>query len=112
MQTSDVKRVEAWPTWLLTGPMSELTAINVTTGTRFKITYPLPAGQTITITTNRPTVRGPGGVNLSRYVDWLNPLGTELWPLIDDPNAISFLAYGAGIGTSVQMSFTPRFETA
>jgi hypothetical protein len=104
--------VEAWPVWTITGPMTSLTAVNLTTGARFTLTYTLLAGQTITITTNRPTVRGPAGQNLSRYIDWLNPLGTELWPLVDGNNEISFVALGAGTGTRVRMAFTPRYETA
>lgn len=103
--------VDAWPTWTITGPLSELTAVNLTTGARFKLTYTVLAGQSVTITTNRPSVRGPGG-NLSRYVDWLNPLGTELWSLLEGPNEVSFVALGAGPGTSVELSFVPRYETA
>lgn len=104
--------VEAWPTWTINGPISALTAVNLTTGGRFTLAYPLPAGQTITITTNRPSVRGPAGQILSRHIDWLNPAGTELWPLVDGANEISFVALGAGPGTRVRMAFTPRYDTA
>lgn len=104
--------VEGWPTWTLTGPMSKLTATNYTTGTRFALEYPLGDGQQITITTNRPTVRGPGDANLTKYIDWFNPEGTELWPLMDGVNDINFQVDGAANGTKVQMAFTPRYETA
>lgn len=104
--------VEAWPTWTIVGPMTKLTARNDTAGTRFALTYPLEAGQMITITTNRPSVRGPGDANLSRYVDWFNPAGTELWPMLDGDNSIFFQVDGAGAGTHVEMSFTPRYMTA
>ncbi|MGK5677526.1 phage distal tail protein [Actinoplanes sp. URMC 104] len=105
--------VEAWPTWSITGPISELTAKNLTTGARFKLAYTLTAGQKITITTNRPTVRlAATGANLSKYIDWLNPAGTELWPLVDGENDITFTALGAGTGTAVELAFTPRYETA
>lgn len=105
--------VEAWPEWLITGPMSAVTAENLTLGSRFAITYTLTAGQSIRITTNRPTVRGPGDVNLSRYVDWFNPTqGAELWPLVDGGNDIRFQVDGAGPGTEIAMTFTPRHETA
>lgn len=104
--------VEAWPVWTLTGPLTKVTAENNTVGSRFALTYPLAAGQTITITTNPVTVRGPGDANFARYVDWFNPDGTELWPLLDGPNEIQFRVDGAGAGTKVQLAFTPRYETA
>lgn len=108
----NVGDVEAWPVWTLTGPMTKFTAENQTIGSRFALTYALAAGQQITITTNPPTVRGPGDANFSRYVDWFNPDGTELWPLLDGPNDVSFVVEGAGSGTKVQLTFTPRYETA
>ncbi|MER5608333.1 hypothetical protein AB0F93_00055 [Micromonospora tulbaghiae] len=104
--------VDAWPTWLLTGPMSKFTAENLTIGSRFALEYPLGPGQQIAITTNRPTVRGPGDANFSRYVDWFNPLGTELWPLVDGLNEIRFAVSGSASGTKARMEFTPRYETA
>ncbi|MEV4282001.1 phage distal tail protein [Actinoplanes xinjiangensis] len=104
--------VEAWPVWTLNGPFTKLTAVNLTSGARFSLTYNVAAGDTITITTNRPSVRDLAGVNRSRFIDWTNPLGTELWPLTPGANQISFIALGAGTGTRVQMAFTPRHETA
>lgn len=104
--------VDAWPVWTITGPMTKLTAVNLSLGSRFALTYTLTAQQTIRITTNRPSVRGPGDANLSKYVDWFNPLGAELWPLADGTNNISFQVDGAGTGTRVEMAFTPRYETA
>lgn len=104
--------VEAWPTWTIRGPMSKITAENLTLGSRFSITYNLAAEQTIAITTNRPTVRGPGDANLARYVDWFAAGGAELWPLTDGVNRIRFRVDGAATGTQVELLFTPRFETA
>lgn len=104
--------VEAWPTWTITGPMTQLRAWNVTLGTRFALTYPLTDLQTITITTDRPSVRGPGDANLSRYIDWFNTAGTELWPLADGPNTIGLEVDGAGPNTRVRMAFTPRFDNS
>ncbi|SDT74396.1 phage distal tail protein [Actinoplanes derwentensis] len=105
-------QVEAWPVWKLRGPFDKLTCVNLTTGARFSLTYNLAAGDAITITTNRPSVRDLAGVNRSRFIDWLNPLGTELWPLVPGANEIAFIAMGAGAGTGVEMTFTPRYETA
>ncbi len=104
--------VEAWPVWTLTGPLTKLTAESLTLGSRFAFEYPLAAGQQVVITTNRPHVRGPGDANLSKYVDWFNPVGTELWPLMDGRNEIRFYVENAGTGTHVLLSYTPRYETA
>lgn len=104
--------VEAWPVWTITGPLTQLRAWNVTLGTRWALTYPLGAEQTITITTDQPTVRGPGDVNLSKYIDWFNTAGTELWPLTDGTNVVGLEADGATATTHVQMAFTPRYDAA
>jgi hypothetical protein len=105
--------VDAWPVWTITGPATKVTCVNATLGLRFAVTYTLTAGQSITITTNRPTVRGPGDANLSKYVDWFNVAGgAYLWPLTDGVNQILFQVDGAGTGTKIQMAFTPRHETA
>ncbi len=104
--------VEAWPVWTIRGPMTKLTAVNETVGLRFAVTHTLLTEQVITITTNRPSVRGPGDANLTGKVDWFNPLGCDLWPLADGENRIRFQIDGAGPGTRVDLTFTPRYETA
>jgi hypothetical protein len=104
--------VEAWPVWTITGPMTQLRAWNVTLGTRFALTYTLAELQTITITTDLPSVRGPGDANLSKYIDWFNTAGTELWPLADGPNTVGLEVDGAGPTTSVRMAFTPRYDNS
>ena len=105
--------VDAWPTWVITGPMTRVEAENLTLGLRFAVEYTLTAGQTIHITTSRPSVRGPGDANLSEYVDWFNVAGgAYLWPLTDGENQIRFQVDGAGEGTQIAMTFTPRHETA
>lgn len=105
--------VDAWPSWLITGPSTYIEAENLTLGLRFAIQHTLTAGQTISITTNRPSVRGPGDENLADDVDWFNVAGgAYLWPLTDGNNDIRFQVDGAGDGTKIAMTFTPRHETA
>lgn len=104
--------VEAWPRWTIKGPMTYMIAENRTVGTRFAIRYNLLTDQVITITTNRPSVRGPGSANLTGSVDWFDTAGCELWPLADGDNLISFRVDGAGPGTRVDLDFTPRYESA
>lgn len=101
--------VDAWPTWELTGPATRFTATNLGAGGGFVLTYPLAAGQTITITTNRPTVRGPNGENLVGALSWPRAL---LWPLRPGPNPVSLQVAGATAGTQVVLTFRPRFEGA
>ncbi len=111
-EITNVGDVDAWPEWTVVGPMAKLTAINYTLGLRFAVTYSLAAGQQLKIYTDpRPMVRGPGEVNLSRYVDWFNPLGTTLWPLTDGVNEISFQLDGADTGSLVELLFYPRYES-
>lgn len=101
--------VEAWPEWVLTGPATSLTATNLDTGEAFTLTYTLTAGQTLTVTTDPPTVRGPTGQNLTTALSWP---GAVLWGLEPGRNAVNFAVTGAGVGSSIELRYTPRFETA
>lgn len=101
--------VTAWPTWTITGPMSAMTATNVTTGQEFTLAYGLSAGEQVTITTQQPTVRGPAGQNLASYLNWPN---AYLWPLRPGDNTVVFSVSGGLSGTTVLLSFHPRYEGA
>ncbi|MFD6638331.1 hypothetical protein ACFWDN_21220 [Micromonospora chalcea] len=100
---------EAWPEWTLTGPCDGITATNHTTGEAFTLTYPLAAGQTVTITTEPPTVRGPAGQVLTWALNWP---GAVLWGLAPGPNDVDFAVTGTQPGTAVDLSFVSRYETA
>lgn len=108
-QIDNPGEVEAWPRWVVTGPMTKLTATNITSGQRFALTYPLTAGQQITITTQRPMVRGPGDVNLTGYLDWP---AAVLWPLLPGTNQVNFSVDGAETATRIDMGFRARYEGA
>lgn len=101
--------IEAWPRWTITGPMAKITAVNNTLGVSFALTYTLTEGQQIKITTNRPTVRGPGDINLTGYLDWPSAV---LWPLQPGDNSISFQVDSAAAGTRVDLGFKARYEGA
>ncbi|MEV1157737.1 hypothetical protein AB0J27_20295 [Micromonospora chokoriensis] len=101
--------VEAWPEWTITGPATGITATNTTTGQAFTLTYTLTAGQTVTITTDPPTVRGPAGQNISGALSWP---GAVLWHLDPGRNDVNFAVSGATGGASVELRYRPRFETA
>jgi hypothetical protein len=99
--------IDAWPTWTITGPMSKITAVNETLGVQFALTTTLTEGQQVRITTNRPTVRGPGDSNLTGKLDWPSAV---LWPLVPGDNAINFALENASSSSQVSMSFYPRYE--
>lgn len=101
--------VEAWPTWTITGPATSITATNVTLGQSFTLTYSLAVDQVITITTRPGTIVGPGGVNLTSSLTWP---GSRLWRLLPGANDVNFDVGGAGTGSSVQLTYYPRYETA
>lgn len=106
---TNVGDVEAWPTWTVTGPATQVTATNNTTNQEWVFTYSLAAGEIATITTKRPTVRGPAGQNLVGRINWP---AAYLWPLRDGTNSVNFQVAGAANGTSIVMSYYPRFEGA
>ena len=99
--------VDAWPTWVITGPMTKLTAVNTTLGVQFGLTATLTDGQQVIITTNRPTVRGPGDSNLTGALDWPSAV---LWPLVPGDNDVTFSMENASATSGVQLTFYPRFE--
>lgn len=101
--------ISAWPRWTVTGPMTKLTATNITLGQRFALTYSLSAGQQVQITTQRPMVRGPGDINLAGSLDWPSAV---LWPLLPGANQVNFSIDGAGTNSRIDMGFRARYEGA
>ncbi|MFI7608779.1 phage distal tail protein [Micromonospora sp. NPDC049366] len=103
--------IATWPSWRITGPATELVATNRTTGESFTLTYTLLAGEvaTITITPDRALVRGPAGQNLVGSLNWP---GASLWALLPGVNDVNFEVNGSGLGSQVELSYYPRYETA
>lgn len=101
--------VDAWPSWTITGPGTSITATNNTTGQTWTLSKALNIGELITITTQRPTVRGPAGENL---IDLLNWPTAYLWGLLPGDNDVTFTVAGAGGGTTIELVFYPRYEGA
>ncbi len=99
--------LKAWPTWTIRGPMTSLVATNLTTSQSFTLTQTLTSGQSITITTDRPTVRDNADHNIIGSINW--PSAT-LWGLETGDNSINFAVTGAGSGTSIRLAFYPRYE--
>jgi hypothetical protein len=108
--------VVVYPTWKITGPASLVTFTNTTTGEEF-IFDPnatavahgdLLAGETMTIRTDPVQVRYQDGSN---WVGGLNWPGAELWGLQPGDNAVTFQLDGSGVGSAVDMSYNPKYET-
>ncbi len=99
--------LKAWPTWTVQGPMTSLVATNLTTSQSFTLTQTLTAGQSVTITTDRPTVRDNADHNIIGSINW--PSAT-LWGLETGENSVNFAVTGAGPGTSIRLAFYPRYE--
>lgn len=101
--------IAAWPDWTITGPCTGLIATNSTVGQAFTLTYTLADGEVATITTDRPTVRGPLGQNISGSLNWPS---AYLWGLAPGDNLINFNVLGSGLNSAIQLSFNPRYEGA
>lgn len=110
--------IEAWPTWRLTGPASALTATNNTTGESFSLDIStfrgsaLLAGETVTITTEPPSLTGPtvsGSTNWTGALNWPSAI---LWGLDPGDNSVDFTVSGSGVGTVIEAEFFARYETA
>lgn len=99
--------ITAWPEWTITGPCTSVTATNATTGQAFTLTHTLAAGEVMTITTDRPTVRGPAGENLSSALNWPS---AYLWGLLPGVNQVSFTVGGSTSATQIVLGFYPRYE--
>lgn len=107
--------VEAWPEWRITGPAGLITAVNHTTGQSFELDPDwngggdIAGGDTVTITTDPPAVRGPAGEIWTGALNWP---GAVLWGLQPGLNNIEFSVAAAGPDTTITLSYTPRYETA
>lgn len=100
---------EAWVTWTVTGPATALIATNNTTGESFELTYTLLDDETITMTTDPVTVRGPAGQVLTSALNWP---GAQPWGLQPGDNDVEFVVTGASDGARIRWSYTARYETA
>lgn len=102
-------QVEAWPTWRLDGPATQLVATNHTLGKTFTINHTLAAGESLTITTRPGRVTNSAGAPVNGAL--VRP-GSVLWRLEPGVNDLTFTVTGAATATKITLSFYPRYETA
>ncbi|MFS0697751.1 phage tail protein [Streptomyces nitrosporeus] len=115
--------VNVWPTWVVTGPAAAITFTRKNTAragqpdnsAAFTLTMTdtvhgeLLAGETVTISTDPPSVRSGTGENLVGGLNWP---GAVLWPLPPGDTPVTFALAGAETGSAVDLVFYPRYETA
>lgn len=101
--------VEAFPEWVITGPC---TRVVLTGPSALTLTHTLAAGEAMTVRTDPRVVAdekitGPSGKSLWGVASDDFP---ALWalPAGESPLSVAF----TGTGTSVQMSFRPRYRTS
>lgn len=108
-QITNPGEVEAWPTWRLDGPATQLVATNNTTGRTFTVNHSLTVGQHLDITTRPGRVTDAAGSPINGAL--VRP-GSVLWRLEPGVNDVTFTVTGGGPATKVSLTFYPRYETA
>ncbi|MFC8859334.1 phage tail family protein [[Kitasatospora] papulosa] len=104
-----------WPTWVITGPASQITFTHEDTGDSFTLDPSatghgaLAAGEQITVRTDPPQVRFQDGTNWIAALDWP---AAVLWGLDPGENRVTFQLDGSGPGSAVDLVYFPRYETA
>lgn len=108
-QMTNPGQVDAWPTWRITGPATQLVATNNTLGKTFTVNYSLSSGDWLDITTRPGRVTDSSGAPVNGAL--VRP-GSVLWRLAPGVNDLTFAVTGGGPATKVSLSFYPRYETA
>lgn len=102
--------VEAYPWFVITGPFTDLSVSNSTTGQAFQLATSLAAGSTLVVDA-RPGSRGPF-LNSATRPDWsLLTTPSRLFTLSTGTNSIAVGASGDTADSKVEMRWRPRFAT-
>lgn len=99
--------LEAWPVWTFTGPGSEPSVSNLTTGETFTSSLTLAAGETLTVDTRpgQKSVVDSSGNNQFRTLS----VASSLWSLQPGTNSLS-LGMGATTGaSSIALAYRRRW---
>lgn len=101
--------VDAYPVWQFTGPFTEITLTNNSTGQSLTITWTASGGDTLTIDTTPGDTSVVDGTDTNRW-DGLTA-GYQLWPLAPGLNDLTLDVSGSTTATKAQMTYRPRFES-
>lgn len=101
-------QAETWPIWTITGPATNISLSNNTTGETLVLTTTLLAGQILTIDTR------PGVIQVIRE-DGSNQWATvqdtsQIWSLAVGGNTISISMSGTTSASQVQLQYKQRYE--
>ncbi|WP_119728333.1 phage tail family protein [Thermomonospora amylolytica] len=111
-------KVVAWPEWVITGPATQITATLVATGESWTLTPAdvggtLAAGDEVRISTDPPRVRyHPAAGPVEVWTEALDWPSAVLWGLPRGNSDVVFQVDGAAAGTSITLSFHPRYKTS
>lgn len=100
--------VEAWPLWTITGPATNPTLTNTTTGKSLALTITLLAGQVLTIDT-RPGIKSITRENGSNQFS-TSSATSSLWPLIRGSNSVTIAVTGLTSASQVLVQYKRRYE--
>ncbi len=101
---------DAYPVWTITGPGSEITLANITTGKLLPLTKTLEAGEVVTVTTDPQT----GGVvtdDAGSPIVGIVPFSASFWTLIPGAQQIQVEMADATADSSVVLSYRRRWLT-
>jgi phage-related protein len=104
VNVSNSADVPCFPTWTITGPITDLEITNGTQG--FSFTEPVLAGQTIIVDTNLGTVTDSNGANLY-YI--LGP-APKLFPFPPGNTTIEVLGISTTTATAISCEYALQYE--
>lgn len=98
---------DAYGTWKVVGPGTDLTMLNQDTGEKTRIVETIPAGQTLTIVTE------PSQVDIALQpsgTDWWGELvdGSTLWSIPAGKTNVALTLAGATSASSIELTFYER----
>lgn len=99
--------VEAYPVFVITGPGTNPTLTNTTTGKSIAATIALTAGQSLTIDTQAKTVKREDGSNQFSTLSF----ASVLWTLAVGNNALTLAMSGTGAGSQIQVQYKQRWNS-
>ncbi len=101
-------QADTWPIFIITGPGTDPTLTNTTTGEQLDITLTLSAGQILTINTD-PSVASV--LREDGSDQWATVSNTSsLWPLVTGTNVITLEMGGTSGASSLQVQYKRRWE--
>jgi Phage tail protein len=101
-----------FPTWTITGPGTP-TMINNTTGLSWSLNSPVPGGEVVQVVTKTGQQMATNITTGTSIWDQLTLTSLrQLWGLIPGPNQVSIEMAGASAVTSVQLTWTNRWNRA